>query len=1506
MVESNDKDDILTLHSMFNEGNQDEVPSAAPVVGDPAMSAQAKPETGDTGETEAGAEPNPEAATTELPAVPGVAGGEETEGAKAEPVEAALAKWRHQIQTEAGKSPLRDLRVIDEAYLDLTAAHPSGMAQLLSSRPTHLSSLLRSEETLRAAKRVARRINEANQSSLARNGVYPTFLVVGVASWTQLPPRPETERPFDLVKEELLRPETFNAPVLLRPLHLSEERNGDFVLTLDGPVLVNPVLVEVFRARGLSIDTLAVARGCLERGGFTPSEQLEALRRTGQERLPGFDLREEMLVGPFLPPLQVLAGDFDRWEGAAGQNPVVRALAGDEAARAALLGPLPTPPGTDRQPDLERGIGDLDPSQLDAIEAVAAGLNIMVDVPPGAPGAATAVAMIADAAASGRQVWYLPGVRRRGKRVLDALRGAGLGDYLSDLTGKVQWREALATSLRGSLAPTPVEIDAAQIQSMRADLAAARQKLESYTNRLHLVRQPWGVSAYDALQALADLTSAKPGPRTKVHLDFSAELATGKDARAAARELLMQAASAGFLDPDHQDSAWKGAVLSTRENARAAVARVQRLHGETLPRLRKLLLQVEEETGLVPPPHLQAWNEQLGMLRGLSEALDIFQPEIFEHSAADMMIATASAQWRRERSIPMGWRERRRLIRRAKDLLRPGVSVSDLHARLAGVQGHRDVWQRHALPGAWPRLPQEYGPLLEVSEQVNTDIEALQAVLASSGRDLDQMPFGDLETLLGDLAGQADVAERLPEEVALLKALHDLGLDPLLADLRQRRVPAELALAELDLAWWAAVLTDILATDPALAGCDGEALRELAATVRELDLAQVESLPGPIRRAISARLRATVDSDPDQAASLFDALDPALGADVVDILARYPLAAQMRPIWALPPLLMPQLLPETPVDLLILDHFDHLPLAQVIPLLARAKQVVVLGDSRRPWSGFTRQAAKVLPRITLDTGRAGLSEQVATFLADHGYADVLTPLPSPRPASLVRLEVVDGRRAPDAGDGVQPAGDEVEKVVELVLDHALRRPSQSLAVITLNPAAAGPIRKAIEAATANAPAVQDFFAGAAAHGGEAFVVVDSATAAGLRRDCVILALGYPKTPHDRVLHNFGPINSPSGVAHLVDALEVVRQELIVVSSFSAEQTDESKLNQAGPRMLVDLLRAAGEPVGMSRALVTPSSFESEPDRLLVDLAERLWRRGVTIVPRFGMPGGVKVPLAVGHADLPAELLVAVLSDDANYIAEPSLRRRERYWPQMLEAAGWRVITVYSTQVFADPQGQADLVVATLEEALAERQRQLAPARARGLNAAEPGATGGAAQSGSPAESGGAGKAGETAGQQAGGPAAAPEQAGAAGGEDQAQSALPAGRGHEGGKTPSAGDVPTVIEAPEADMLPAPGPAGANAGGEGASGANGGSAVTPLPANLGVPRGPRPPVAPGLPLAAYGDDQLDELLEWICSDLVVRSEDEQVAELRQTLGLARRGGHVDSVLRNVVRRRAAAL
>jgi hypothetical protein len=54
---------------------------------------------------------------------------------------------------------------------------------------------------------------------------------------------------------------------------------------------------------------------------------------------------------------------------------------------------------------------------------------------------------------------------------------------------------------------------------------------------------------------------------------------------------------------------------------------------------------------------------------------------------------------------------------------------------------------------------------------------------------------------------------------------------------------------------------------------------------------------------------------------------------------------------------------------------------------------------------------------------------------------------------------------------------------------------------------------------------------------------------------------------------------------------------------------------------------------------------------------------------------------------------------------------------------------------------------------------------------------------------------------------------------------------------------------------------------------------------------RPPIYPGEQIGAYTDSQLTELIHWIKSDDVVRTDDELLEEAVKALGYRRRGARI---------------
>ena len=1440
----------------------------------------------------------------------------------------AVATWRAALSARADSSALTDVTRLGDAQLDLSAAHPSGTAQLFAGRETRLSNLVREGSALASAKRSARAVTALAQEHAARYGLASAFLAIGVASWLESAPDGAT-------------PTVVRAPVLLRPVAIRPRGRGDsdYDLTLEPSLDVNPLLAGALRRRGALLDPAALARGAFAESGFDPRPALDRLRGLGEALLDGFTLDDRLLVGTFVHPEQVLVDDLDALASQMADHEVLRALAGDARAVAALHHPLPEAIVGDRSIDNERGVGDLDAAQYRVLDAVAGGHHLLVDAPPGADVAGTVAAIVADAAAAGRTVLHVAGHRRAGTALTERLELLGLGDLALDIAPDSGWRAQVAQRLLSAMTVQPVDVDEEKIVIVQRELARRRERLSGYIEALHERREPWATSAYDALQALARLTSGRPAPQTRVRLSPAVAEAMNDERRAQATTDLVRAADLGAFDPAATSSPWHGADLVTPQQAEGALDTARRLLSEELPELRTAVTETAESTGLAPAGTLAQWGAQLRLLDGVRHALDVFRPLVFERSAADLVAATAPKAWRAERDVEMTGMVRRRLVKQAKDMVRPGHPVADLHGALVDVQALRETWMAHSPGGGWPRLPEGLARLAADHRAVLGDVEELSDVLgaARTGGDLSALPWGELEARLRRLLADDVALERLPERTALVQHLRRQGLGELLDDLERRHVPVPLVAAELDLAWWSTVFEAILAVDPTIAGYDGTALARLAAEFRTLDRRHLQDRARWSLAASREVLRTRLRAADTQTQELFAEIVEHRFAGLRPAVERYgEITRHLRPCLVGSPMLVPHLLPAARTeDVVVLDAAGHLPLEVVVQAVARARQVVVVGDTRSASGTALTALAQVLPVIALHADASRRDPHLTTFLQDHGYADVLTATPLPVSRSLLSLDVVDGSGVPTSDGEVETTRAEVEHVVEMVVDHALSRPEESLAVVCGSRTHADRVRDAVLAEVRDNPALGQFFRAGAT---EPFAVVEIGGTQGLSRETVLLSLGYGRTPHGRVLHRFGVLSEPSGDGALLEAVGAARHRLQVVSCFRAAELDRDRLKTPGLRMLADLLALAESrtvPAALDDQYPAAGGLAeadlADPDRLVLDLAERLWRAGLTVELHHGVPGGTRLPLVVGHPDVHDEWLVAVLTDDEEYVAEPSLRVRDRQVTERLESLGWTVAQVWSAALFLDPQGEADAIAALTADAAGQRLGQIAAMRRGGATRApradvaptSPEVDAGV-ETADPASEVADGDVAEDVALPVAEPAEEtvltvpaaqeqepepePEPESAEGVQDaepaddaadaeQAEDVQDEAPGDDGGS--AAEHVVTLLDVDPGEERPAAPPA------------------TPVHRSLPrwdppIPpgwelepllpvRGPRPAVQKGLPIGAYTADQLDELVAWILADGVERDDAALGDALRRELGVTRRGVRVETAVRSAVRR-----
>ena len=291
-----------------------------------------------------------------------------------------------------------------------------------------------------------------------------------------------------------------------------------------------------------------------------------------------------------------------------------------------------------------------------------------------------------------------------------------------------------------------------------------------------------------------------------------------------------------------------------------------------------------------------------------------------------------------------------------------------------------------------------------------------------------------------------------------------------------------------------------------------------------------------------------------------------------------------------------------------MDDAGQVGFPEAAAALVRGRQVVVAGDRRRlpPATG----GPSVLEVVA---GLAG----VHRLVRDHRTRDgrLLGPLlaryagwvTTPGAAARSPLEfehVREGTGVPAPGEDVAVSADaEVQRVVDLVTEHAVRRPGESLLVVTLGIRHATRIEEALRAEVVHNPELRRWLDVHWTGGiSEPFLVRPVHRIAGLERDAVLVTVGLARTPHGRVLHRFGVLDGRHGQACLVAALTRARRRTTVVCAFRAEDIAAERVRSDGARLLRDVLDVAADPHARGEHGARLATAAGECDALVADLA----------------------------------------------------------------------------------------------------------------------------------------------------------------------------------------------------------------------------------------------------------------------------------------------------------------
>lgn len=1218
--------------------------------------------------------------------------------------EAAKA-WSGQLIDLGGRNQLLYYRDLKVGTLDLADAQPEAVDLLLDGRAVRISRMFSSETRNDRLKR-ARAIRNKSREALEERGIVTCFLAIGMATWTN--------------NQGSATPA---APILLREAAISAvgASEDDFELSLTGETDVNPTLLHFLRDQ-FHVDLPDDLDLLVPAGRFDPSTVYDRIVKECAD-VPGFTITGRRILGTFSYAKLPMVSDLNANQEALVVHEVVAAISGNREAQVELASaggvvgladPDHTPP-----PD-EFLVLDADSSQSYAINAVVSGQSVVVSGPPGTGKSQTIANLIATSVARGQSVLFVAEKRAAIAAVLDRLSRVGLADLVLDLHAGVGSRRAFAANLAAGLraaaaVPRP---DQAELHER---LSTRRERLNAHDDAMHRRRVPWNVSLFEAQSELVGLHGrygdiAESGFRLRARQLDAIDAATMRKVS----EELFEFASLGGLTLRREQSLWAGARMTSPQEAEAALEAANRLESYTAPDTRRALHEVLLQTGIAVPQTLAQWSAALGLLDRVAIALSTWRPEIFSSALAEMVSATGSRGWRKANPDSPGsgdgWWARRttRKAARALSMSNSRLSKQELHTGLAEVHALLDEWRRVSIDGRDPRPP---AGLLEVRsrfDQLTRELAALGAYL--TGTDFLSMPTEDLAPVLDSLTGDKQTLRKIPRINELARHFSQIGIEELVTELRNRRVDAQLAAAAFETCWYRSIVERVGFDDPNIANFDGSLQDSIADVFRRSDVEHIAQAAIRVRRAAAERLVHIRDRYGEQSTLVQAQAGRKSGHLALrQLFAAAPdVMTALKPCWAMSPLVVSQLLPgDRPYfDLVVFDEASQIVPADAIPSILRARRVVVAGDQHQlPPTNFFATASdgdddveqgvnddgSINLALTigyesiLDVLTAGLGdgrtrsltwhyrsrdERLIAFSNAWVYDNSLTTFPGIVGEDCLSHELV--AQQPTAAGQEDSVSAEVERVVELVLDHARLRPSESLGVITMGVKHSDRIDARLRERLRTISSLHGFFDETTS---EKFFVKNLERVQGDERDAIILSIGYGKTPAGRLPYRFGPLLQDGGDRRLNVAVTRARSRMTLVSSFSHLDMDPNRSSASGVKMLRAYLQYAsthgsslGE-VAMDRPSLNP--FE-------ISVRDRLVGAGIPLVAQYGV-AGYWIDFAAAHPTQPGRMVLAVEADGASYHSSSTARDRDRLRQDQLERLGWTFHRIWSTDWFSEAE-----------------------------------------------------------------------------------------------------------------------------------------------------------------------------------------------------------------------------
>ncbi len=422
----------------------------------------------------------------------------------------------------------------------------------------------------------------------------------------------------------------------------------------------------------------------------------------------------------------------------------------------------------------------------------------------------------------------------------------------------------------------------------------------------------------------------------------------------------------------------------------------------------------------------------------------------------------------------------------------------------------------------------------------------------------------------------------------------------------------------------------------------------------------------------------------------------------------------LKPCFMMGPLSVAQYLPPADIqfDLVVMDEASQLKPEDAIGCIARAKQVVVVGDPKQlpPTSFFDRldeepeddevtnpelsesildgAASVYQPMRRLRWHYRSQHHSLIEFSNREFYEGDLIVVPSACEVDEdlgIRFVHINGRFESRRNQ------QEALAINKAVIQHMRTFSGQSLGVVAMNSEQREFIETLLDETLQTDPEAIAFQKRWSATT-EPFFVKNLENVQGDERDVIFISGTYGPDAANKVYQRFGPINGPNGHRRLNVLFTRAKKRIHLFSSMTASDIVVGPTSSRG----VKALRGYLEYARTGRTTATPGpggSFESDFERAV---GEFLRGKGWEIVPQVGV-AGFFIDLGVRHPNRPGAYLAGIECDGAAYHSGKSARDRDRLRQSILESQGWKMYRIWSTDWYRDQAVQCERLLQHLAD-----------------------------------------------------------------------------------------------------------------------------------------------------------------------------------------------------------------